>query len=197
MHYSSAAQCDLLISRVKMYQQKLQNKIADQQEKRSTFDNNLSEFLHILMRGAREILKRVDTNDDFHRCVARVSLISGNKPAPCVLAYRTFVEGCLLLLEDMQREVICRILLLPQGHESTKQRELKLEMRDVVRKALKCADPTYKIGHLKHAEWSGKMTAQESAMFLGLLSQLSSLDDSVSEVDQMLHEYMSGWPIQR
>ncbi|XP_076437716.1 uncharacterized protein LOC143276931 [Babylonia areolata] len=184
-----------ILQRVRHFQRgPNETQLQELRDAETLFERNLSEFLLFTKQYLPLDVTGVPSLQVFqkHAEAAMKSKPSGSQH---VRHFFATLELLRTSLAQAEVEVYLPLTSIPQRCETEKQRGLKQKMRATLEEARSLLDPGSSLKKLYHREWESKVLARERSRFMGLVSVIPLGLEKVTDIDEFLDEYMTGFPV--
>ena len=182
-----------LLQQVRQFQKQQSGKLQELHDAEADFDRHLSEFLLVVKRALPQKVDRLPNLKEFQ---TTMTVAMGTRPAGMehVKRYLATLELLRTMLAQAEVHIHLPLTLIPARCETEKQRELKRQMKTTVVEMQRLLKPTTSLKEPHFKDWEGKVLARERTLFMGLISLVPLGVEKVTDVDQFLDEYVTGFP---
>ncbi|XP_070208330.1 uncharacterized protein [Littorina saxatilis] len=182
-----------LLQQVREAQKQQGPKLQELHDAEAEFDRHLSEFLLVVKRSLPQKIDRLPNLKEFS---TTMTVAMGTSPAGMehVRKYLSTLELVRTMLAHAEANIYLPLLLIPERCETEKQRELKHQMKGAIVEMTRLLKPTTSLKEANFKEWEGKVLPRERTLFMGLISLVPLGVEKVTDVDQFLDEYVTGFP---
>lgn len=190
---SVAARDVSLLKQVRDFQKQQSGKLQELHDAEADFDRHLSDFLLVVKRVLPQKIDRLPNLKDFQ---TSMTVAMGTRPAGMehVKRYLSTLELMRSMLTQAEINYYLPLTLIPARCETEKQRALKRQMKSTIVEMQRLLKPTTSLKEPHFKDWEGKVLPRERTLFMGLISLIPLGVEKVTDVDQFLDEYATGFP---
>ena len=190
---SVAARDVSLLKQVRDFQKQQSGKLQELHDAEADFDRHLSDFLLVVKRVLPQKIDRLPNLKDFQ---TSMTVAMGTRPAGMehVKRYLSTLELMRSMLTQAEVNYYLPLTLIPARCETEKQRALKRQMKSTIVEMQRLLKPTTSLKEPHFKDWEGKVLPRERTLFMGLISLIPLGVEKVTDVDQFLDEYATGFP---
>ena len=190
---SVAARDVSLLKQVRDFQKQQSGKLQELHDAEADFDRHLSDFLLVVKRVLPQKIDRLPNLKDFQ---TSMTVAMGTRPAGMehVKRYLSTLELMRSMLTQAEVNYYLPLTLIPARCETEKQSALKRQMKSTIVEMQRLLKPTTSLKEPHFKDWEGKVLPRERTLFMGLISLIPLGVEKVTDVDQFLDEYATGFP---